>query len=150
MLIHEQFGIPTPLVESNPYRLTAQRALSGKVSLPEGQFAPLLVQFFRPWFADLKDFLESRIDTALPVVVETRSVPRIRFRISSYYQQQAAKLPLDDFDRAHLPPTLHDLIPYAMSGGVKQRQEFVEFMRHYMDAQVFERVCQRHKIKYKR
>lgn len=146
MLIHEQFGIPTPVVESNPYRLTAQRALLGKIALPEGPFDPLVGQYFRPWFAALKEFLESHIDATFPVIVEKTPAPRIRFRISSYYIQQALALPLDEFDQVHVAPTLHDLIPLALKNATTRR-EFFDFLQHYMDGAIYARICLRHKIK---
>lgn len=146
MLIHEHFGIPTPIVETNPYRLTAARALQGKVTLPEGPFAPLVAQYFRPWFSSLKEFLEGRIATTFPVIVEKNSAPRIRFRVSSYYVQQALELPLGEFDHQCTTPTLNDLVPFAKKN-IQALQEFQEFLQHYMEPAAYARFCKRHQLK---
>lgn len=146
MLVHEKFGIPLPISESNVFHISKEAWLLNQVPVPEGPLAEIGKRFLLP---QAKQILEILRNTYGDVQLYQLHAPKLyQFRLDDIILFERKTKELKCLLR-RMPPikpvTLWNILDYMNENkslwGDIGSMDFIEIIRDHAKKHIFRRAC---------
>ena len=112
MLAHKKFGLPLPLLENNPFRITAVNLYKDGISIPEGCLRFVDKKFIEDWMKKLEQWLaENYPGVGYKIYKDVSEIPLYKIEIDNTNRKNA--IAFSEFDKIAPRLTLKRLCEMA-------------------------------------